>query len=387
MAHYMMHQIPEASALLDKALTIPGEFPEKSEAERRLAILRDSESLDLAALEQQVKKDPNDVVLILFHARKLTAAGRPGDALAAYQGALTVNPDLEAAYVGQAKLYASALKQPDKALEAANQARKIAPQSPQAAAVLGAANFRLGKHEDAFNLLQEAARKLPGEADVQYDYAWAAYSTGRVADARAAMGKLVASDPTRATDAKDFLTLTDPNAAADAGTPTLIEKRLAASPNDVPALMARAALQEKAGESPAATYAKALGIFPQFDPARIALARVYLDDSKQLEAAEKLANAARERLKNDPELSAILAIVNFRNGKFDYAAQLLKELSAKRPLTGRELFAQGMSQAATKRPAEARQSLTQALQTKLPDADAATAKVTLEKLAKPDTEK
>jgi Flp pilus assembly protein TadD len=243
-------------------------------------------------------------------------------------------------------------------------------------------NFRLGKHAEAFDLLQEAARKLPADPTVQADFAWAAYSMGRVADARATMGKLAASDSVQAADAKDFLALTDPNAAADAGTPTLIEKKLAASPNDVPALMARAALQEKAGESPAATYAKVLQVFPQFDPARVALARVYLDDPAKLEEAEKLANAARERLKNDPDLSGILAIINFRKGKFDYAAQLLKELSAKRPLTGGELFALGMSQAATKRPDEARKSLSQALQNKLPDADAAKAKATLEELDK-----
>jgi Flp pilus assembly protein TadD len=132
-----------------------------------------------------------------------------------------------------------------------------------------------------------------------------------------------------------------------------------------------------------ASYAKVLEIFPQFDPARIALARHYLDDPGQLEAAEKLANAARERLKDDPDLSGILALINFRKGQFDYAAQLLKELAAKRPLDGRELFALGMSLAATKQTAAARQALTEALQAGLPEADAATARNTLADLADP----
>jgi tetratricopeptide (TPR) repeat protein len=387
MTHYMMHQIPEAIAIFEKALALPGGFPEKDQAVARLAILRDGDKLDLAALDQQLKDSPKDVVLMVLKARKLAAAGRQEDALAAYQGALVINPDLEAAHLGLADLYATALNQPDKALEAANQARKVAPQSPRAAAVLGAMNFRLGKHVEAYNLLQEAAPKLPDDAGVQADFAWAAYSTGRVADARAIMGKLAPSDSARAADAKDFLTLTGPDAATAPGTPALLEKRLAASPTDVPALMIRAALQEKAGENPAATYVKVLEIFPQFDPARIALARVYLDDPKQHEAAEKLAIAAREQLKDDPDLSGILAIINFRKDQFDYAAQLLKELSAKRPLTGRELFALGMSQAATKRPEEARKNLTLALQTKLPDADAAKAKATLEELAKADAKK
>jgi Flp pilus assembly protein TadD len=283
-----------------------------------------------------------------------------------------------------ADLYATALNQPAKALEAANQARKIDPQSPRAAAILGTANFHLGKHEEAYDLLQEAARKLPADAAVQADFAWAAYSTGRVADARAAMDKLAHGDSAQAADAKDFLALTAPNAAADPGTPALIETKLAAKPTYVPALMVRAALLEKAGGSPAATYQKALGVFPQFDPAGIALARIHLDDPKQLDAAEKLATAARERLKDDPDLSGILAIINFRKGQFDYATQLLKELAAKRPLTGRELFALGMSQAATQHSAEALQTLTQALQTQLPEADAAAAKATLEKLTNPD---
>jgi tetratricopeptide (TPR) repeat protein len=382
MTRYMMHQTPEAIAAFEKALALPGGFPEKNQAAAHLAILRDGQKLDLATLEQRLKDSPKDVVLMVLKAGKLAAAGRPEDAAATYQNALAINPQIEAAYLGLANLYATALNQPDKALEAASQALKAAPQSPQAAAVLGAMNFRFGKHEEAYDLLQEAARKLPADAGVQVDFAWAAYSMGRVADARTAMGKLAPGDPAQAADAKDFIALTEPHAVANAATPALVEKKLAASPTYVPALMIRAALQENAGESPAASYAKVLEVFPQFDPARIALARVYLDDSKQLEAAEKLANAARERLKEDPDLSGILAILNFRKGQFDYAAQLLKELSAKRALTVRELFALGMSQAATKRPDEAHQTLTQALQAKLPEADAAKAKATLDDLTK-----
>ena len=382
MVHYMMNQIPQAIAAFDKALAISGAFPEKDQALSHLAILRDGEHLDIPTLEQRVKDAPKDVVLMLFMAKKLAAAGRPQDALSAFQSSLAVNPDLEAAHLGLAQLYTTALNQPDKALDAATQARKVAPQSPRAAAVLGTASFRLGKHEDAYNLLQEAARALPDDAAVQYDYAWAAYATGRISEARAIMGKLAPSDPAQATDSKDFLALTDPAAAAGTATPALLEKMLAANPSYVPALMVRATLQEKAGQSPAPSYTKALEVFPQFDPARLALARVYLDDPKQLETAEKLANDARERLKDDPDLSGILATINFRKGQFDYAAQLLTELSAKRLLTGGELFALGMSQAATKRSNEACQTLTKALNTKLPQADATTAKTTLDKLEK-----
>jgi tetratricopeptide (TPR) repeat protein len=383
LGHYMMNQPAEATALLEKALAMPGDFPEKSAAERRLANLREGATLDPAALEARVKQDPKDVVLILCHAKALAAAGRPADAITAYRNALAINPQLEAAHLGLAGIF-TGLNQPDQALAAATQARQVAPQSPRAAAVLGALNFRLNKHEDAFNLLQEAARKLPADTGVLIDLAWAAYAMGRVEEARAAMGKATPGDLDQAAVVRDFLALTAPDAAANPGTPALVETRLAASPSFVPALMIQAALAEQAGENPAAAYLNVLDLYPEFDPARVALARVYLADPKQLAAAEKLAIAARERLQDDPDLSGIMALINYRKGQFDYAAQLLNELSAKRPLTGGELFALGMSQAATHRSGEALKTLALALKSRLPEADAAAAKAALERLTNPD---
>jgi Flp pilus assembly protein TadD len=284
--------------------------------------------------------------------------------------------------VGQANLYASVLNQPEKALEAATLARKVAPQSAEAAAMLGKLNFRDGKFPEAYDLLQEAARKLPEDIGVQFDAAWAAYSMGRVADARSAMNKVAAAAASSSSDAGEFLALTAPDAAMNPAIPALVDKTLAITPDHVPALMARGRIQEKADESPVEVYRKVLSVYPRFDPARVGLARILLDDPKQLEAAETLATEARERLTNDPELGGILAIINFRKDRFDVAAQLLRELSVKRPLSGRELFALGMSQLATKRPDEAKKALTEALQSDLPEADAAKAKTVLEEIEK-----
>jgi tetratricopeptide (TPR) repeat protein len=382
MAHYMMHQIPDAITKLEKALATPGDFPEKEEARSYLSVLREADQWDLATLEKRLNEKPKDVVLLLLRANKLAAAGRNEDALAAYQAALAVNADLEAAYLGQADLYNSSLKLPDKALEAANQARRVAPQSARAAAMLGRLSFRSGDFQQAFELLQEAARKLPEDSEIQYDAGWAAYSVGRIADARSAMGKVAEADSSRFESARQFLALTAPDAAEDPSVPALVEKTLAKTADHVPALMVGASIQLKSGQAPIETYNKVLAIYPQFDTARIALARIYLDDPNQLEAAEKLATEARERQKDDPELGGILGIVNFRKGQFDIAAQLLQELSVKRPLSGRELFALGMSQSAVKRPKEARKNLAEALKSELPEADAAKAKETLADLDK-----
>jgi Flp pilus assembly protein TadD len=185
-------------------------------------------------------------------------------------------------------------------------------------------------------------------------------------------------------DINDFLALTGPNAASDTDTAALAASKLEANPDDVPALMVRAALQEKNGESPLADYLRVIEIFPQFTPASIALARLYLDDPLKLGAAEKLANTARERVKDDPEVTSILALVNFRKRQFDYASQLLGELATKRELTATELFALGMSKAATHHREDAREALTQALQIGLKENDAAEARTTLAELVRPD---
>ncbi len=382
MTHYMMHQTKAALAGFEKALAISDSFAEKDQAKGYLALLRDGDQLDLATLETRVKEAPKDVVIMMLLANKLATSGRPKDAIGAYHNALAINSDLETAYLGLADVYGSALNQPDKAIEASSNARKLAPHSPRSAAALGLSLFRIGKQDDAYILLAEAARALPEDSGVQYDYAWAAYSTGRVAEARAITCKLAPSDPARAADTRDFLALTDPNATADPGIPALIERKLTDSPTYVPALMAAAELLEMAGKSPLPLYTKVLEVLPQFDPARKALARFYLADPLQLDAAEKLATAAHERLKEDSDLSGILAIINFRKGQFDYAAQLLAEISAKRPLKGPELFALGMSQVSTNHADDARQTLTLAILTKLPQADADTAMATIEKLEK-----
>ena len=374
MAHYMFYQIVEAESCLESAILLEGEFREKNDAMHRLAILRDATSQNIETLQHTVMVDPGDIVLKVMLARKLSDAGRPSDALAVYEDALSINPGIIVALLGKAELYAYHLNGVDKALEAANLARKIDPRSPSIAAVLGMVNFRHGNHAEAFALLSEAASSLPEDPCVQYDYAWASYSIGRVAYARAIMDKLVVTYPKREREIRDFLTLTDENVMNYPDIADLVDRYMNHFPERIPALMAHAALQKKNGESPESSYSEVIEAFPKFDPARLALARCYMEDPTKLDEAEELAIQAREQLKDNAELSAILAIISYGKREFDYSALLLMELSKKRPLTGRELFTLGMSYEATKRSEEARETLAQALRFELPEADVARAR-------------
>jgi tetratricopeptide (TPR) repeat protein len=359
LSHYMMNRQPEAASALEHALAINAPFPEKDDALRRLSLLKDLQSSDQADLESEAEKRPDDVVVLLELARRRAASDKPAEAIASYDKALSVNPALEAAHLEKARIYLAAPDQPGKAAEAAAAARKVSPDSPHAAAVLAKASFRLGQHEKAYALLSEAVRHLPDDAGASLDLAWAAYSKGRVDEARSLMTRF-AGHPEHAVMAGEFLALTAPRAADQAEAAAIADKRLSENERDVPALMVRAAMSAKAGRSPDEDYHRVLQIFPKFDPARLALAKSLLLQPGKLEEAEKLVYEAREQLRDDPEVVSLLGLISSEAGKHDRAISLLSEAATRRPLSGTELHALGTSQAA-KGQREARHTLAKAL--------------------------
>lgn len=387
MAHYSMGQSAEAAAAFTKALALPTDFPAKEDARKHLALLSDSGKgtpTNLDDLQKRVAANPKDIVSLLQLAELLVRGDRPQDALDAYQKALGVNPATPAALVGQARLYAGPLKSPEKALAAATKARGLAPRDPAVVATLGHVKLLTGANEEAYGLLKDASVQLENNPTVAFDYARAAYSLGRMAEARAAMTRVAAAaDTPAASDAKRFLTLTDADAAKQPGIAAEVEQALTLDPENVPALMLRGSLETASGKSPEATYLKILALQPRFDPARVRLAAVYMEDPAKLDQALSLASEARSRMTGDEELTRIVAVINYRKGDFKSASRLLAELSTKRPLVPGELLVFGLSLANSDQPEKSRQTLDQALAAGLSDPEAAQAKAVLEKLAKP----
>ncbi len=190
----------------------------------------------------------------------------------------------------------------------------------------------------------------------------------------------------REKEAVEFLALTAPDRLQNPETRAIAESAISRNPDHVPALMVLAGIQDQDGGDPEKNYLRILTIYPKFDLARKALALHYLRDPKKTDEAETLALEARKRLRDDPDLTGILAIISYRKSKFDYASQLLKELATERPLTAQEHFALGMSQAATKNADAARHALAKALELGLPEAEIEQARATLESLDAAQTE-
>jgi len=214
MADYMMGRTDAARAALGKAVGSATEFEGKEEARSRLASLGQEGSaapnLSAAELEASLKQQPNDPIGLAHLGEAYEKEGAVAKAADAYERALKANPKLVTAAMKLAQLNAGPLKNPDKALQYAKKARELAPADPHAAATVGSIAFQLGNYTWAYSLLQEGGRELPNDPAVLHDLAWAAYSLGKVAEARQTMQRVLSIGPSspQSADARTFLSMT-----------------------------------------------------------------------------------------------------------------------------------------------------------------------------------
>jgi tetratricopeptide (TPR) repeat protein len=210
--------------------------------------------------------------------------------------------------------------------------------------------------------------------------AWAAYSLGKVNEARDAMQKVLANNPdsVQAADAKKFLAF----AALDGNPKQLeaaegeVQKELKSNPEYIPALMAQAALDTQHDQMKQATemYTDILRQWPDFAPAQKRLAALYVQDPSRIAAAYDLATKARRALPDDPELAELLGRLSYEKKEYPRAIQLLQETARKKSLDADSLFYLGMSQLQARQMTEARGALNQALTNGLQDPFATEAK-------------
>jgi len=387
MADYMMGRTDAARTALEKAVASATDFDGREEARRRLASLGKEggagQNLSASELEASLKQQPNDPVGLARLGEAYEKQGAVAKAADAYERALKANPKMLTAAMKLAQLNAGPLKNPDKAFQYAKKARELAPADPRATVTVGGIAFQLGNYTWAYSLLQEGGRQLPNDPAVLHDLAWAAYSLGKVPEARQTMQSVLSSGSgsPQSTDAKTFLSMTALSADGNgvSASEAEINSALTADPNYVPALTARAALQAKRGDSAGAeaTYRQILQRFPDFAPAQRDLAAILVNDPTKRDTAYDLATKARRTIPGDPLISIVLGRVSYERKDFGRAIQLFQESGRERPLDARSLYYLGMAHAQAKHNAEAKETLNRALQAGLSDAEAKEAKQAL----------
>ncbi len=367
MTAYMMGDKDLARKALGQAVAAPAEFEGKEDARQRLANIEQGgalpESVTPEDLEEALRKQPNDLVTATRLAETYERKGEPAKAVAAYEAVLKINPKLVAAAVKLVELHSGPLHNQEKALEWAKKARELAPRDPQVASVLGRVAYQNGNFTWAHSLLQESVRQSPDDATLQHQYAWAAYSLGKIREAADAMEKVASLEPDSplAADAKTFGELVEQPSAHSLDDPA-VRQRLESDPEDVPALMVRAASERKADAKAAAEiYGRILARFPDFAPAQRDLAGIYVEDPAMLTKAQELATKARKTLSDDAALSRILGEISFQRKEFAPAVQQLQQSARKQPLDPLGLYYLGMAQIGAKQQDQGLATLKKAL--------------------------
>jgi tetratricopeptide (TPR) repeat protein len=329
--------------------------------------------LSISQLEAMTKEQPNDVVSQMRLAEAYEKQGASDKAAAAFEQALKLNPKLATAITKLAQLNAGPLQNKEKALAYAKKARELAPADPQVAGILGKVVYQSGNFSWSYSLLQEVVRQRQNDPSILHDLAWAAYSLGKINEARDVMEKVLTNNPdsSQAADAKKFLALTalDQNPKELTAAESELQNKLKSNPDYVPALMAQAAIQLQRNEAKTATdiYLQVLRRYPDFAPAQKRLAAIYANNPDDLTKAYDLAMKARKTLSDDPELARTLAELNFKRKEFAYAIQLFQQSAANQPLAPKDLYYLGMAQLQTKQDAKGRETLEHALAAGLQD--------------------
>ncbi len=285
----------------------------------------------LADLREASTKDPKDFVTPMLTAILYDRKKNYPEARAAYERTVEINPQFADALNNLAYLYSTEFSQLDKALPLAERARTIRPQDPRIADTLGWILFNKHDYPRALSLLQEAADKLPNDAETQYHLGIARYETGDQARATGALQRAVAAGT-------DFRGLNDAKArlavlVKGSGEMSIADlEKLRSEKKDDPVVMARLGSAYRASGAAAkaiAVYEAALKLVPTNTAVLRALAELYETDNPA--KALDYASTARKNAPDDPDIAYLLGRLTAKSGDFRRALALFQEAARNRP--------------------------------------------------------
>jgi predicted Zn-dependent protease len=217
----------------------------------------------------------------------------------------------------------------------------------------------------AYNLLGDSVAQSKSPSTLLGDFAWAAYSLGKVSEARQTMNRLLETSPdsVREQEAKSFLALTAVEPKDFSAVEPKAQDVLKAEPKNVPALMIVAGAHNQRGDKAGATtlYASILGQYPEFAPAEVELATIEAEDSATRGKAYELATRARKARPDDPRVAQLLGELSFERKDYPSAIELLRTSAKTLPPDAKALYCLGMSLWQTKKKSESHDALQRAV--------------------------
>ena len=212
MAQYMMGDEAAAKTGLQKAVQLPSAFPQKDEAQQRLAVLtvdaKTSSGDVRAALDAYLQQQPRDPVALTRLARLQMRDGSADQAIATYQKVIDANPLFAPALRDLALAYLARGSDDSKAFDIAAKARQAYPEDAEIAKTFGILNFKRGLFPQSAELLNQAAGSRRNDADIQLYLGKSYQQLKRWDDCKSALERALAIDLPAATrtDAQTQLT-------------------------------------------------------------------------------------------------------------------------------------------------------------------------------------
>jgi len=363
MTQYMLGDEAAAKATFEAALAQKADFPGADQAKARLNLLKldvtSGTAATLASLERHLGDQPKDSVALSKLAALQEKQGAMDKAIATQQRAVDANPQNARAMATLGRLLGTAGETAN-ALEMGRAARKLAPDDVDVLVVLGGLHLQAKEYLNAFNLLQEANRKRENDVSILPLLADAAYSMGRVAEARTALAAALKLAPNA--DGREKLVLIEASADQKSAAPVVAtaQARLQRVPEDVPALMVLAVASREAAVG-IATFERVLKVYPDFGPAKRALAILLAADSKNDARTLELAGQVREQFRDDAELNRAAGFAAYRQGEFRRAITLLDPLKTGLASDSAYWFHLGMAQGKVNQKGPATEALQKAL--------------------------
>jgi tetratricopeptide (TPR) repeat protein len=369
---YLAQQdLTHAEADLLKAIELDPKLERGYVLLAQLYVASNRQEQAIGKLNAFVAKNDKDVITLMQLAMINDQLQHFDAARDAYEKLLAVDPKFAPALNNLAIIYSEHLGRPDTAYDLARRAREAAPQEPHLADTLGWVLFKKGEYDNALQLLQESAGKVPENPEVQFHLGMAHYMLGDEGPARIALQK-AADAPTDfpgKDEARQRLALLAIDArTASPAARTELENYLRERPNDPEALVRLARLQERDGtvDQAVKTYEKIVDAYPQFASATRQLALLYgqrsVDDKKAYDVVLK----ARQAYPDDPELAKAAGILGYRRGNYSQAAEQLQQVIAKRKDDPELLYYIGMAHYQLKQYPEAQGELQRVLGMNLP---------------------
>ena len=333
--HVAQKEMPQAEAALQQAIDLRPDVPEGYFMLAGLHVANNQQQKALDNLRQILAANPKDTKALLMTAMLNEQLKNYDTALAAYEKLLGYEPKSGIALNNVAFLYAERFNQLDKGFEAAQKARELFPLEPHIADTLGWILIRRLQYPRALIVLQESADKLPTSAEVQYHLGVAHYMVGEAENATRVLETAVQLNQefSGLADAKQRLTVlaVDPSKAGPVER-KLLDSVLKERPDDVIALMRRAAIHERMGDldqavdsNQAALKASSTNVNAMLD-----LVRLY---TKQKEPTKALgqAKAARKLAPDNPAASLALGRLAYATRDYPWSFNLLQETARKLP--------------------------------------------------------